>query len=506
MRSKILTILLIATCIAVKAQVPNTTTFTLWDVTNTIYGDHNSGRTLSGCFTSANSAYFDSNYSGSKNSLLNFRNYHTTSNCASINKTLVWGYYVLASRDYVFFTTKDLACEEWTNWLCNTSYRNVNLIGAYSTDWNAGSSVYKKDVQNNDACVPMQDTWAFSFLPDESTDNHVYHIVGGSIVSKETCPLPHPIPQLTTNSVTNITNTTATSGGNISFYGCIPTTGRGNHVSVDGVCWSTSPNPTISDSHTVFQYFDAGIIYNDWNPIFSVDMTGLTPATTYYIRAFCYDWLVTGYGNQLSFTTTGSSTGVPTVTTASPITSITNTNAVGGGTVTYDGGSTVTERGVCWATTSNPTFYDYRQQAGTGTGSFTTIFNDLATNTLYHLRAYAVNTSGVGYGADVTFTTTNHVVTIENVSDFFDGSGLELTGTNFELAGKTITQNGFVYSTSVNPTVETASVRVVAVGSPNFSATITGLNPTLTYYVKAFAVDSDGVYYYAGQTTVNSGE
>lgn len=57
--------------------VPNTTTFTLQDVTTEIYGDITSGRNLTSCFTDANGS-FDSNYVGSKNALYNFRNYSNT--------------------------------------------------------------------------------------------------------------------------------------------------------------------------------------------------------------------------------------------------------------------------------------------------------------------------------------------------------------------------------------------------------------------------------------------
>jgi hypothetical protein len=71
---KIIFILLLN--ISAFGQVPNTNTFTLQDVTNEIYGNTNSGKNLVDCFADANPVGFDSSYEGSKNSLLNFRNYN----------------------------------------------------------------------------------------------------------------------------------------------------------------------------------------------------------------------------------------------------------------------------------------------------------------------------------------------------------------------------------------------------------------------------------------------
>jgi sugar lactone lactonase YvrE len=100
----------------------------------------------------------------------------------------------------------------------------------------------------------------------------------------------------------------------------------------------------------------------------------------------------------------GAAVTTPTVTTtaASAITQIT---ATGGGVVTAAGSSNVTGRGVCWSTSANPTTAGTCASAGTGTGSFTAAITGLTANTLYHVRAYATNSSGTAYGTDMTFTT-----------------------------------------------------------------------------------------------------
>ena len=95
------------------------------------------------------------------------------------------------------------------------------------------------------------------------------------------------LPTVTTTNVSNITQTTATSGGNVTDDGGATLTAR-------GVCWSTSQNPTISNSHTA-----------DGNGTgsFTSNITGLTANTTYYVRAYATNEKGTAYGEQRSFTT-----------------------------------------------------------------------------------------------------------------------------------------------------------------------------------------------------------
>ena len=95
-------------------------------------------------------------------------------------------------------------------------------------------------------------------------------------------------PTLTTQSIDTITQITAKSGGNVSNNG-------GSLVTACGVCWSTSSNPTVLDNHTTENSIGAG---NFWS-----SLTGLSPNTTYYVRAYATNIVGTAYGNELSFTT-----------------------------------------------------------------------------------------------------------------------------------------------------------------------------------------------------------
>ncbi len=96
--------------------------------------------------------------------------------------------------------------------------------------------------------------------------------------------------------------------------------------------------------------------------------------------------------------------GLPTVATATP-TDIGFTSATFGGNVISDGGDEVTERGVCWSVSNNPTTGDDSFPSGFGTGSFTCSISGLTENTTYYVRAYAVNSVGTAYGENCSFKT-----------------------------------------------------------------------------------------------------
>ena len=92
-----------------------------------------------------------------------------------------------------------------------------------------------------------------------------------------------------------------------------------------------------------------------------------------------------------------------TTTEASEITSST---AVSGGIITNAGMPVYTERGVCYATTENPTVDNTKIVIdGTETGNFTANLTGLIAVTKYYVRAYATSNNGTVYGNEVSFTT-----------------------------------------------------------------------------------------------------
>ena len=91
---------------------------------------------------------------------------------------------------------------------------------------------------------------------------------------------------------------------------------------------------------------------------------------------------------------------VPSITTSS-VASVTSTSATAGGNVTSDGGLTLSARGVCWSTSTNPTTANSKTTDGTGIGSFTSSITGLIASTTYYFRAYATNSIGTSYGNEI---------------------------------------------------------------------------------------------------------
>ncbi len=104
----------------------------------------------------------------------------------------------------------------------------------------------------------------------------------------------------------------------------------------------------------------------------------------------------------------------PTLTTQR-VTQITFVTATSGGSITDDGGCSVTARGVCWSMHPEPTVADARTTDGAGGGGFVSPMSGLLFNTTYHVRAYATNTAGTGYGDEVVFTTLGQVWMSKNL-------------------------------------------------------------------------------------------
>ena len=191
----------------------------------------------------------------------------------------------------------------------------------------------------------------------------------------------------------------------------------------------------------------------------------------------------------------------PSVTT-NIVSDITANSAVCGGNVTSDGGTNVTERGICWAVTQDPTVLDSKAEGGSGTGSFTCVMDGLSSNTNYYVRAYAINSTGISYGVSKSFTTleansgnTVPVVTTNPVSAITTTSAV-CGGNVTSDGGLAITRRGICWSTSPHPVLNTGNAadnHQYETGS--YSCTMTGLSPNTTYYVRAFAVNDKGTGY-----------
>jgi hypothetical protein len=203
--------------------------------------------------------------------------------------------------------------------------------------------------------------------------------VGIAYSSEISFTTPTRYPNVTTRAdVTDITGNTAIVGGSVI-------TDNGATVTERGVCWSTSPKPTIDDNKKV-----EGKGLGDY----SVQLSSLAGSTTYYARAYAVNSLGTSYGEDVSFTTTIST---PTIYTADVY--MAGNALFIEGNVKYDGGAMVTEKGVCWSTSPDPTIADNKIIGGVGTGSFSVEITSLDKDTKYYVRTYAQNSEGITYSS-----------------------------------------------------------------------------------------------------------
>ena len=290
------------------------------------------------------------------------------------------------------------------------------------------------------------------------------------------------LPSLSTAPITNIGTNVARGGGQVTSQGGTPVTAK-------GICWSISSLPTLADTHS-----DVGAGIGS----FTSTMNELTAATIYYVRAYATNEGGTAYGGQQTFTTSAGS--LPAVST-SLITDIEATTATGGGTVTGQGGTNVTMRGVCWSTGQNPDLNDEHTTDGSGIGSFVSALTGLVPDTKYYMRAYATNTAGTAYGGQQYFTTkigdppTVSTLPVSNIEINSATSG----GLINSQGGTAVTMRGVCWSTGQNPNLNDEHTTDGS-GVGGFFSTLTSLEANTQYFVRAYATNSAGTTY--GDTQV----
>lgn len=282
---------------------------------------------------------------------------------------------------------------------------------------------------------------------------------------------------VTTTDPSEVMSSSAISGGNVTSDG-------GAKVISRGVVWSKDHYPTIS--------FDTKTSDGSGTGKFTSAITGLEPGTTYYVRAYATNALGTSYGEEVSFTT---QVVKPTVSTTEA-NEITQTSAKVGGNVTATGGAEVTERGIIWSTSKNPTTSGNKKQEGSGTGSFTSELTDLKIATTYYVCAYAINSVGTSYGEEISFTTGSAKPTVTTVfPSAVTSSSAVSGGTVTSDGGSEVTARGVVWSRNHNPIVSLSTKTIDGTGTGNYVSSISGLEPGVIYYVRAYATNTNGTSY-----------
>jgi uncharacterized protein (TIGR02145 family) len=298
----------------------------------------------------------------------------------------------------------------------------------------------------------------------------------GNQITFSTLPI---LATVITTEIMQINSNSGLSGGNITSNG-------GSNVTVRGVCWSTSPNPTIA--------LNTKTVNGSGSGLYSSSITQLTPVTTYYLRAYATNAVGTAYGNELSFVT---SAALPSLTT-SEATAITSTTASTGGTISSDGGGTITVSGIVWGTTINPTLTTNAGSTtdGSSTGTFTSNLSELNPGTTYYVRAYATNSAGTAYGNQITLSALPVLATVITTEIMQINSNSGLSGGNITSnGGANVTARGVCWSTSPNPTIALNTKTVNGSGSGLYNSSITQLTPITTYYLRAYATNAVGTAY-----------
>jgi len=214
-----------------------------------------------------------------------------------------------------------------------------------------------------------------------------------------TTTVPDPVlPSVTTGSVLDISDSTASCSGTVDSDGGAMLTAR-------GFCWSQNNNPTILDDTT-------------WNGsglgVFSATLKGLECNTTYYFKAYVTNSVGTAYGSLEEFSTVACPVFLPEVSTLAAY-DISDSVATSGGTVLDDGGAAVSSRGVCWGKKTGPTPEGPHSEDGEGTGGFSSRLSDLDPLSTYYYRAYAENSKGIAYGDEYQFSTPERPNTLMDI-------------------------------------------------------------------------------------------
>lgn len=343
------------------------------------------------------------------------------------------------------------------------------------------------------------------------------------------------VPTVTTSSVSSITQTTAIGGGTTVSDG-------GSTVTQAGLVWSTLSNPTISNN--------LGKTYNGWasGGPWTSNITGLSMGTTYHVRSYATNSIGTSYGADISFTTqaplnctstpwgnmingtsntaylyssvsypssctpqvrtctngvlSGTYTNpscsvnpiLPTVVTQSCST-LTNTSIRSYGGVNSNGGGTVTQAGIIWDTSSNPTenlstktshynWADYSAWSDDITG--------LSDNTTYYIRAYAKNEAGTSYGSSISCKTLSIPVITNIITKNITQTGATIEGTLSHLGDPKATSTGSSYGLSESTLSNTITNTFSGSQPITISRILTGLTPNTKYYFNIFATNTMG--------------
>jgi uncharacterized protein (TIGR02145 family) len=302
------------------------------------------------------------------------------------------------------------------------------------------------------------------------------------------------LPEVTTTPVSNISYTTANSGLSII--------NNGSPVTSSGIIWSVNPQQLSVGSNNVV--FGEGVL----------SLTNLQAGTTYYFRSFAENNSGVAYGAILSFTTQSN---IPSLETFPPSQITASTVYSGGASVQSDfindGGSALTAKGLIWGTNSNLTietagnYVSYNCNSGSNCNNFGfwETVQGLQANTVYYIRAFAVNAIGTGYGEVMSFTTLEATATVPTVatgyhSDLTYNSAAIYQNSVINDGGSDILETGVIVSQwldglDLNSDCCENIITQNGANTGGFNAFPFDLQPGVTYYYTAYATNAIGTGY-----------
>jgi len=353
--------------------------------------------------------------------------------------------------------------------------------------------------------------YGFCWGSDPSCPNKI--TVGGSI--SEGSAYSYPISGLATGTTyyykAYAANSAGTSSGSpVSFTTSVaataPTVTSDSVNSIDSSYGTINGTVTAVGSSAITQY---GFVYGTTSSCtsqaivgytisqgssFSYQLSGLSAGTTYYYKAYATNAVGTSYGSLNYFTTTASAA-TPTVATYSA-SDISGNSATLNGYIDSIGGYSITQYGFYYGTTSSCTsqaIVGYSADAG---NSFTLDLSSLSEYTMYYYKAYATNAAGTSYGSVYSFTTDSaSTPTVTTLTPSVSQGYTTLYGYVTSKGGSNIESYGFYYGTTSSPSTQVVVASDDIDAYDTFSYTLSGLTDGTTYYVMAYATNSEGTSY-----------
>ena len=257
-----------------------------------------------------------------------------------------------------------------------------------------------------------------------------------------------------------------------------------------GFVYNTFGNPMIQDNKIEVKKSGTGS--------FSAKCTELKRNTTYYVRAYAIN------EHGISYSSTQATFSLATQQAQVEIADITNVDidncsALLNGEIVAVGTPAYTECGFVYNTFGNPMIQDNKIEVKkSGTGSFSAKCTELKRNTTYYVRAYAINEHGISYSATqktLSLSSTNPVVTMGDVTDIiYSTASATFNGLMTNVGKPKFSERGFVYSTVTNPNIYHNKL-VASSSNDTFQMSIIGLTTNTMYYVKAYAIQGDDIFY-----------